>query len=83
MRNLLVAIIFLLGAAGIVYRTVKLRLPRVCLLYAAGIAGIVVCTLLTGRTLNICATVPLFTLALMEQRKKQRETEADHVNPVP
>ena len=81
MRNLLISVIILIGAAGIVYRTLKLRLHRICLLYAAGIAGIAVCTLLTGRMLNICAAAPLFTLALMEQRKKQRDTNADHTNP--
>ena len=83
MRTLLSSVIILIGAAGIVYRTLKQRLHRICLLYAAGIAGIAVCTLLTGRMLNICAAAPLFTLALMEQRKKQRDTDADHTNPAP
>ena len=83
MRNLLISVIILIGAAGIVYRTLKLRLHRICLLYAAGIAGIAVCTFFTGRMLNICAAAPLFTLALMEQRKKQRDTDADHTNPAP
>lgn len=71
MCNYLVSLIFLAGAAVIVYRVCDKRSPRVCLAYAAGIVIMASCSLITGRTLNICAAAPLFTLAFVVQRKEK------------
>ena len=74
MRNILAALIFLAGAAAIGYRVYQKKLPRVCLAYAAGIAIISACTIITGRTLNIIAVTPLFVLTSVAQRRMQSGT---------
>lgn len=71
MKNGLISLIFLMGAAMIACRVLKKKIPRVCMAYAAGIAIIAGLALITGRTLPVCATAPLFALVSVAQRKEK------------
>ena len=71
MKNGLISLIFLMGAAMIACRVLKKKSPRVCMAYAAGIAIIAGLALITGRTLPVCATAPLFALVSVAQRKEK------------
>ena len=74
MLNILVPLIFLSSAAIITFRVFVKKLPRVCLAYAAGIAIIAVCALGTGKSMNICATAPLFVLASSARRNMRQSS---------
>lgn len=81
MQAILASALILLSAEWIIYRTWRNKEPRICLLYAAGLAVTAAAALLTDDVQLICGTVPICVLIGREWRKLKEEYPSKDAAP--
>lgn len=69
MTNITFAALLLTGDVFLVYHVFKKKLPRICLLYAAAVAGITVAALACDQPVLFGYTAPFWALASIAREK--------------